>query len=98
MLLVRANHPHHTLAADDLALVTNLLHRRSNLHTVLLPCRSARSHYGDDAAARQIPRRELHANAVADEHPDKIPSGPAGRVRHYLALMLDPDAIQPVRQ
>jgi hypothetical protein len=29
---VNANHPHHALAVDDLALVTNLLYRRSNLH------------------------------------------------------------------
>src|ERR1700688_2824971 len=32
MFRVNANHPHHTLAVDDLALVANLLYRCSNLH------------------------------------------------------------------
>jgi hypothetical protein len=32
MLLVLADHPHHTAAMDDLALVTNLLDRRTYLH------------------------------------------------------------------
>jgi hypothetical protein len=32
MLLIRADHPDHPAAADNLALVANLLHRRSDLH------------------------------------------------------------------
>src|SRR4051812_19821004 len=32
VLLIRTDHPHHAAAADDLALVANLLHRCSNLH------------------------------------------------------------------
>jgi hypothetical protein len=36
MLLVLADHPHDTAAMDDLALVTNLLDRRTYLHEQLL--------------------------------------------------------------
>src|SRR5215212_7482025 len=32
VLLVRADHPHDAPAPDDLALVTNLFHRRTDLH------------------------------------------------------------------
>src|SRR5712691_5122506 len=35
MFRVDANHPYHTLAVDDLALVANLLDRCSYFHTVL---------------------------------------------------------------
>src|SRR6476646_4849239 len=31
-----ANHPHHTLAVDDLALITNLLYRCSYFHKISL--------------------------------------------------------------
>src|ERR1039457_1758817 len=32
MFRVRADHPHHTLAADDLAVLTNTLHAGSHFH------------------------------------------------------------------
>jgi hypothetical protein len=32
MLCVLADHPHHTAAMDDLALIANLLNRCTNLH------------------------------------------------------------------
>jgi hypothetical protein len=35
---VNANHPHHTLAVDDLALVTNFLYRRSYFHKPAFGC------------------------------------------------------------
>src|SRR5437016_1834734 len=39
MLLIRTDHPHDALAPDDLALVTNPFHRRSNLHQIFLTIR-----------------------------------------------------------
>src|ERR1700741_4330141 len=35
VLLIRADHPHHAAAADDLALVTHPFDRRSDLHIFL---------------------------------------------------------------
>jgi hypothetical protein len=43
MLLVFANHPYHTAAMDDLALVTNLLDRRTYLHFEQPPFHSTTS-------------------------------------------------------
>jgi hypothetical protein len=36
MFLIRADHPHHAAAADDLALVTNPFDRRPNFHKPLV--------------------------------------------------------------
>jgi len=38
MFWVHADHPHYTLAVDDLALVTNLLNRCSYLHNSVSRC------------------------------------------------------------
>jgi len=38
MFRVNANHPHHTLAMDDLALVANLLYGRSYFHKPAFSC------------------------------------------------------------
>jgi hypothetical protein len=35
---VDANHPHHTFAMDDLALVANLFYRCSDLHNPAFSC------------------------------------------------------------
>src|SRR3954451_12062783 len=40
MFRIRANHPHHTFAVDDLALIANFLYRCSYLHNLVLSSRS----------------------------------------------------------
>jgi len=36
VFLIRADHPHHAAAPDDLALVANPFHRRSHFHDYLV--------------------------------------------------------------
>src|ERR1041385_8190669 len=38
MFRILADHAHHTFAVHDLALITNLLYRCSDLHNFLIPC------------------------------------------------------------
>src|SRR5207245_1530145 len=54
MLLIGANDPHHTLAADHLALDANLLDRRTNLHSFLNTLPRVVS-YGDNSTITSSP-------------------------------------------
>jgi len=47
MLLVFADHPHHTAAMDDLALIANLLYRCPNLHKDPAPSRQPLASFSD---------------------------------------------------
>src|SRR5262249_21247648 len=65
VLGIYADHAHHTLAMDDLALVTNFLYRRSDFHNSprTLPIDSLISIY--DSSPIQIIWRKLHRHLVA---------------------------------
>ena len=87
MLLVRANHPDHPTAADNLALVANLFYRCSNLHRVLRSPlttfrRSARD--SDRSASTPLepdPRRSRGRNCVRRDSPGAPSPGAAPRAR-----------------
>lgn len=82
MLLVRANHPDHPTAADNLALVANLFNRRSDLHS-----RFSLLQLLNDPAAAWIVRHQRHSNPVPDDHADKIASHGARQVRRHLVTL-----------
>jgi hypothetical protein len=75
---VFANYSDIAVAANDFALSTNSLDRRSNFHANLLPFRNtpAKETLGfgpvSDAATIQVIRREFHGNLVAREDADEM--------------------------
>ena len=93
VLLIRADHPHHAAAADDLALVTDSLHRRSDLHvcssnlSALSICtiRRVRDPTGDSS----------HAHPIADQRPGRVPR--SARVRDVRRTQLHPHHRRPAR-
>ena len=52
----------------------------------------------DDPAARQIPRRQLHNDSVADQEPDKISLETATDMRRNPPTAVDVHPIQAARQ
>src|SRR5450631_1369681 len=79
-----ADHPHHTLAVDDLALVTNLLYRCSYFHnpafsrllsafSKTLKAKRRRSFIAiHDASAVQVVGRKLHGHFIARQNADEV--------------------------
>src|SRR5208283_5914320 len=87
VLGVGADHPHHALAVDDLALVTNLFNRRPDFHRSALPDNSNRStlQHSHDPAASGILGGQLHQNDIPQTQPDKVLSSRPGRVGDDLS-------------
>src|SRR6187401_3492132 len=101
MLLVRANHPDHPTAADNLALVANLFYRRSDLHLVLLAaltCRPSGLQLLDDPPTTRIVRHQRHSNPIPDDHADVIASHGTRQVRRHLVPPLELDPNQLARE
>ena len=67
MARVLANHHHATVAANDLALVANLLDARVNLHVLSFLLVAV-----DDAATSQVVGRQLNNHAVLGEDADVV--------------------------
>lgn len=67
MARVLANHHHATVAANDLALVANLLDARVNLHVLSFLLVAV-----DDAATGQVVGRQLNNHAVLGEDADVV--------------------------
>src|SRR5262249_17354789 len=83
--VVRADHADDALAPDDLALVTNLLDRRSDLHGLLTGST-------DDGSAFGVVRGAPHLHAISGPHGHRYPSKLFGDVRrHFIVLQLDLD-------
>src|SRR5574338_559829 len=83
-----ADHHDPPVAADHLALVTDLLDARLNLHVAFavssireLPVAE------DDPAAGQVVRAQLHHDPVLGEDPDVVLSHLAGDVREHLVTV-----------
>ena len=74
VLLVRADHPHHAAAADDLALVANPLHRCSDLHRRL---RSAVQLLDRPGPAMRRPAHQRHPHPIARPAPGRSCVRPA---------------------
>ena len=87
MLRVTADHPHHPLAVDDLALVTNLFDRRPDFHRTALPRNSNFSalHYSYHSAPAGILGGEFHQNDIPHPKPYKILAGRWRRVGNHLS-------------
>src|SRR5437016_869456 len=79
MLLIRADHPHHAAAADDLALVTNPFDRRSYFHKTF--SRQLLQFFNNPSSAG-VDWRKLDPDAVAYEHSHEISIDSVGDVRH----------------
>src|SRR2546426_5835627 len=92
MFRIRADHPHHAAAADDLALVANPFDRRSHLHS------PSNSQLLQNPPARDVAWAEFHADPIADEDADEIPSRSARHVRGHLPRPVDLHAVLRVRQ
>src|SRR5574337_46113 len=72
---IGADHTHHALAADDLAVAANFLDRSRNLHFILRKplyraLDSARPEH--DARPRQIVGRQFHRHLVARQDADVV--------------------------
>jgi len=52
----------------------------------------------DDSAARQIPRRQLHDDPIADQEPDEISLQTTADMCRDSPTPVDVDPIQPARQ
>src|SRR5262245_14320484 len=89
-----ADDANHALAADHLAVLTDLLDRRTNLH-LLLPGAHAVTTANvllvaiDDAAACQVVGRELHGDLVAGEDLDEVHPHLPGDVGQHHVLVLE---------
>src|ERR1700733_6980120 len=97
MFRVDADHPHHTLAVNDLALVTDLFYRCSYFHnSSQLPgsqfsverSNSASFIAINNSAAVQIVGGKLHRNFVTRQDANEILSHLARHMRQHLVLVL----------
>src|SRR5712671_2290364 len=103
---VDADHPHHTLAVDDLALVTNFLYRCSYFHKPAFSCPlSFFTAFSKNLfvaihnpAAIQIVRRKLDRDLIARKDTNEILAHLAGHMRQHLVLVLQFHAEHGVRQ
>src|SRR5215210_1000869 len=87
VLGVGADHAHHALAVDDLAVVAHLLDRSPNLHlTSPLPARAGSLVAVRDAPAVQVVRRKLDQHPVARQNSYEVLAHLARDVREHLVL------------
>ena len=97
MFRVLANHPHHSPTMDDLALITNLLHRCPNLHNLhfrfsilcyWLPATAVLARLlisVNNPSAIQIVRTQFHCHPIARKNADKILPHPSRNVgQHFV--------------
>src|SRR5882724_2419172 len=81
---VRADDAHRSMAADHLALLTDLLDRRSDFHA-----RSLLLVAIGDATATEVVGGELHLHAVARQDPDVVHPHLPGDVCEHLVAVLE---------
>src|SRR5579862_9320791 len=90
---VLADHHHHAVAADDLALLADCLDARSYLH-VCLPCLELAVLLlvpVCDPSATQVVGRDLYLHAIAGEDADPVHAHFAGAVGKHLVAILELD-------
>ena len=92
MFWVLTDHPDHTLAADDFAIITQLFDRRTDLHTSTLFI-SIR-----DATLGQIVRRHFNRNSVSDQNLDIVHSHFARNVGQNLNSVIQLHPKRRIRQ
>src|SRR5215470_1835275 len=85
MFRVLADHPHHTAAVNDLALVTDFLYRCSYLHNPsfqpsALSLQQILFVAIHDATAIQVVGRQFHRNLVPRQNADKVFAHLAGNM------------------
>jgi len=80
------------LANELTTAVERRLERRSDVHAVRL------TEPVDDAAAVEVVRRHLDADAVSEHHPDAVPLHPTSRVADHLVPVLEADPEHPVAE
>src|SRR5580765_8514356 len=98
VFLVRANHPHHAAAPDDLALVADSLHRRSYFHVAPASAEGFALQLFDNPPPADIARRELQPHSVADQDPHEVAIDPIRDVRHHQRPLLEPHLVEGARQ
>jgi hypothetical protein len=92
MLRIHADHPHHTLAVDDLAFVAHLFNGCPYFH------KSAFREQFDDPAPRPVMRRKFHSHSISRTQPYKIRGARSRGVRHYNLFVRQLQAIRRTRQ
>jgi hypothetical protein len=99
VFLIRADHPHHPAAADDLALVANSLDRSSYLHCILIPGSGAdlpRTRHNPPTSS--VHGRQFQLHPIPDQHPDEIAIRSIGDVRRHLPAIVEPHPVERLRQ
>jgi hypothetical protein len=99
---ILADHAKHTLAADDLALVANLLDAWAYLHieplsfSNLMVSNSLETAL--DASPGGVERRHLHHNAISRDDLDRNLSSDAAERRDDGAPVVTTDSVEPLRE
>ena len=94
MLLIRTDHSYDATAAHDLAFVANPFHRRSNFHDAL----PSLLQLLNNPPSPYVGRRELDADAVADQHADEVSIDPIGDVRQDRSAHVQLHSVQGAGQ
>src|SRR5688572_29377799 len=83
--ILAADHPHHALALDDLAVAADAFHRCEHFHVCSFFRLFCAEH---DTAARQIVRRQFHGHLVAGQDADVVHAHLPGDVpEHDMAVL-----------
>src|SRR5450755_1681370 len=98
MAEVFANHHDATVATNHLALVTDLLDARFDLHAVSSSCRVLLLVAVNDAAAGQVVRAEFDDDPVTRQDADVVHAHLAADVREYLVTVSELDPEHGVRE
>ena len=88
MFRIDADHSNHSIAVNDLALVTDFFYRSPDFHwppSLFVTI--------DNSAPGEVVRREFDGNLVSGEYPNKILSHFPGNVsqHHMFAFQFDPE-------